>query len=235
MAHRTRCLIPLIACLSFVPTSLTLINSAHAEQKKPVSTIQGKVIDVIDVTSYTYVEIETGDSTVWAAAPTTQIKIGTPITVSTQMPMRDFHSDSINKTFPLIYFVGRFTPSTDKAASAKSNDHTKIKSTGQILKGIKKIDGGKTIAEIYTEKDSLKGKSVKIRAQVTHFSAEIMGKNWLHIQDSSTAEDLTVTTKETVTAGDIVILEGTLATDKDFTHGYVYSAILENAVIIKEK
>lgn len=90
------------------------ITPVFAEQKISANNMQGTVRDVIDVTSYTYVEVETGNSTVWAAAPTTSIKIGSTIAFSTEMPMRDFHSDSMNKTFPLIYFVGRFITDVDK-------------------------------------------------------------------------------------------------------------------------
>ncbi len=61
-----------------------------------------------------------------------------------------------------------------------------------------------------------------------------MGKNWLHIQDSSGFEDITITTDKTVAVGDIVIVEGKLELDKDFSYGYIYPVILQDANVTKE-
>jgi hypothetical protein len=61
-----------------------------------------------------------------------------------------------------------------------------------------------------------------------------MGKNWIHIKDNSSPEDLTVTTADTVTVGDIVIIKGTLEVDKDYNYGYFYPVILEDAKVKKD-
>ena len=74
-----------------------------------------------------------------------------------------------------------------------------------------------------------------MRGKVTKFTANVMGKNWLHIRDSSTLKDLTVTTKDTVAIDDVMIVEGKLELNKDFSYGYVYPVILLDAKIIKEK
>ena len=225
MTDRLNSLILFILCCVFA------ITPALAEQKTNAGNITGTVKNVIDVTSYTYVEVATDTTTVWVAAPTTPIEIGSSISFSTQMPMEGFYSDSIKKTFPLIYFVSRLGTNADK----KLSPHTQINPTDTALEGIDKIKDGKNIAEIYTEKSSLKGKSVKIRAKVTRFSASIMWKNWLHIQYSSTTKDLTVTTQNTANVGDIVIVEGKMALDKSFGNGYDYPIILEDAKISKNK
>ena len=96
------------------------------------------------------------------------------------------------------------------------------------------MKGGNTIAEIYARKQKLKGKTVRVRGQVTKFTAEVMGKNWLHIRDSSTLDDLTVTTDNTVAIDDVVILEGKLVLDKDYGYGYFYPLIMEDARIAKK-
>ena len=61
-----------------------------------------------------------------------------------------------------------------------------------------------------------------------------MGKNWIHIQDGTGAKgtnDLTITTKNIVKLGDIILVEGTLELDKDFGSGYKYDIIIEDAKI----
>ena len=61
-----------------------------------------------------------------------------------------------------------------------------------------------------------------------------MGKNWIHIRDSSTQDDLSITTDSTVAINDIVVLEGKLELDKNYGYGYVYPLIMEGAKIITE-
>jgi len=50
------------------------------------------------------------------------------------------------------------------------------------LTGIKLADGGKTVQEIIAKQAKLAGKSVTVRGKVVKYNAEIMGKNWLHLQ-----------------------------------------------------
>lgn len=226
-----------IAVFSLGSLHVGMISLAHAEQSAVPELIKGKVIDFIDVPSYTYVEVDTGSEKVWAAAPTTTVKKGDEVSFSTQMPMKDFHSDSIKKDFPLIYFVGNLMKNgdSDKAESTKkTSPHAGIQQVKKSLKGIKKVDGGNDIAEIHAEKDNLKNQTVKVRGQVTRFSAEVMGKNWLHLQDSSGNEDLTVTTDASMAVGDLVVIEGKLELDKDYGYGYIYPVIIQEATVTKE-
>lgn len=96
-----------------------------------------------------------------------------------------------------------------------------------------------TIEEIFTKAGELNGSVVRLRGKVVKFSANIMGRNWVHLQDGSgnpmnNTHDLVVTTSETVADNDIIIVvEGKLAADKDFGAGYKYAAIIEEAQIIK--
>ena len=73
---------------------------------------------------------------------------------------------------------------------------------------------------------------MKIKGQVTKFSPNIMGKNWVHIQDGTNDSgnyDLTVTTNDVVKVGDVVTFEGTIVLKKDFGAGYFYEVIMEDA------
>ena len=105
-----------------------------------------------------------------------------------------------------------------------------------VITGIAKAEGGNTVAEIYAEKTTLKGKAVKVRGKVVKFNSGIMNKNWFHIRDGSGqagTNDLTVTTTTTVKVGDVVLVGGLLSVDKDFGHGYTYAVIVENAQVVK--
>lgn len=246
MIRRRKFLVTLFVCFSIASLNTDIINSAHAKQidtNKQSTSVQsrvyGKVVDTMDASGYTYAEVDTGEMKVWGAARITPLKIGDMIAFSTNMPMQNFHSKSLKRDFSVVYFVDRFI--TDKVVSAGSNPvsasphaNIKQKQAAKPVKGIRKVKGGNTIAEIYANKASLKGKTIRVRGQVSKFTASVMGKNWLHIRDSSGLQDLTVTTDNKAVIDDIVVIKGKLGLDKNFNYGYVYPVIVEEARIMKE-
>ena len=232
--------ITLLACFSLSLLNAGVINTVHASemsskvaQQNDPRKIYGKVTDVIDVAGYTYAEVDTGKEKVWAAGPPTPLKKGDMISFSSQMPMQNFRSKSMGRDFPVIYFISRYITDKETATTASAHPQIKQQQTGKPIKGIKKVEGGYTIAGIHSDKN-LNGKTIRVRGKVTKFTAGIMGKNWLHIKDSSTLDDLTVTTDGTAAVGDVVIAEGKLELDKDYNYGYFYPVILEDARITKE-
>lgn len=106
------------------------------------------------------------------------------------------------------------------------------------LSGIARAEGGKTVAELFAEKDALAGTSVTVRGKVVKANAMILDRNWLHIHDGSGAEgtnDLTVTTMADLPGvGATVLVSGKLAVNKDFGMGYQYPAIVEDAEVTVE-
>ena len=106
------------------------------------------------------------------------------------------------------------------------------------LSGIEKAEGGRTIAEVFADKDQLAGETIVFRGKVVKANAGIMGKNWLHIRDGSGAEgtnNLTVTTTEVLpNVGDTVLVSGVLELNKDFGMGYQYDLIIEDADVTVE-
>ena len=246
MTYRRTILVTLLACSSFIMFVSGMTSLVYAEQKMTrkkhhtePKILSGKVTEIINVTGYTYAEVNIGKKKVWAAGPVTPLKIGDKISFSTRMPMKNFHSKSIKRDFSVLYFVGRFFTGNEKpnaGAAGKASAHAqyKPKTSSKPIKGIKKVEGGFSISEIHTDKEKLKGKKLRVRGKITKFTANVMGKNWLHIRDSSTLQDLTVTTKDTAVIDDVIIVEGKLELNKDFSYGYVYPVILLDAKITKQ-
>lgn len=102
---------------------------------------------------------------------------------------------------------------------------------------IKKAKDGYTVEELFTKQKELSGTKISVRGKVVKFSGGIMGKNWIHLQDgtgSAGTNDITVTTNQTAQVGKIVLINGTLTTNKDFGFGYKYDVIIEEASINAE-
>jgi hypothetical protein len=97
-------------------------------------------------------------------------------------------------------------------------------------------EGCITISKLLAEKKSFSGKTIKVTGQVTKFLPQIMGKNWIHLQDGTEFEggfDLTITTDKQVNVGDKITFEGKITLDKDFGYGYFYAVLMEEGKIVQ--
>ncbi len=206
----------------------------------------GTVVETMDAGSYTYVQIDTGTEKIWAAAPVCKVKVGDKLGVSKAMPMRNFKSKTLEREFETVYFVGGFQSpdgapvamSGHGAVAQPSSAHT-AGGDGIDVGTVERPEGGKTVAEIHAEKADLAGKEIKLRGKVTKYNPNILGKNWLHVQDgtgdaAAKTHDLTITTSATVKKGDTVLVTGKLELDKDFGAGYKYGIIVEDAKVVVE-
>jgi hypothetical protein len=233
--------------------------AAQAPAKAPESAaaldptaVSGTVLETMDAGAYTYVRLKTANGETWAAVNRAALARGAEITVGNAMWMENFESKTLNRKFDRILFgmIGS-APSLDAMAAAAelpaghpetSSAAASASQVGDIL-GDAKVDkatgkDARTVAEIWAQRKELSGREVVIRARVVKFNPEIMGKNWIHLRDGSgSAEkgdnDLTVTTDAVVAKGDIVNVRGKVAIDRDFTAGYAYPVIIEEAKVIK--
>jgi hypothetical protein len=115
-------------------------------------------------------------------------------------------------------------------------NHPVAKPSAEVdLAGIAKPEGGKTVAEIYAEKDALANQRVTLRGKVVKANRGVMNQDWLHVRDGSGSEgsnDLTVTsTSAPANVGDTVLVTGTVVTNKDFGMGYQYPVLVEQAEV----
>ena len=223
------------------PTSDSSTNAQPA-----ISGYTGNVVETINTSGYTYVQVDTGSEKIWAAAPEFQVKVGDEVTVPKGMPMKNYHSKTLDRTFDVVYFAGNIVVAgTEQATSQLTEEHpgstqkniSASPSANVDFSEIKKPGGGKTIAEIYNEKGDLAGKEVMVRAKVVKFSSNIMGKNWIHLQDGTGTkgtDDLTVTTATNVKVGDTVLVSGMVVINRDFGSGYKYDVIIEDAKVTIE-
>jgi len=204
--------------------------------------LSGIVLETMNSGGYTYVQLDRGNGKVWLAAPETEVKVGEKAAADQGMLMTDFHSGSLDRTFPEIFFVQELR--VGNVADARSVGAGSM-SGGPAAKafdfsGISKAEGGYTVEEVFAEAAQLKGREIKVRGIAVKFNPQIMGRNWVHLQDGTGAEgsnDLVVTTQDTVQAGDRVLVAGKLAQDVEGSsfHKSVYKVLLEDAKIVLEQ
>ena len=75
---------------------------------------KGKVVSIIDVPQYTYLEVIQNKKTFWIAGPTVAAKKGDIIRFDDGMTMPNFHSKTLNRTFPSINFVNNVVVTKEK-------------------------------------------------------------------------------------------------------------------------
>lgn len=80
-------------------------DAQAAEASDSMAKNEGVVVDVIDTTGYTYMELENAGQRFWIAAPTTQVKKGDHIRFVQNMTMSNFTSKTLNRTFTTLIFV----------------------------------------------------------------------------------------------------------------------------------
>ncbi len=233
---------------------------AAGESSAGATSVTGTILETMDAAGYTYLKLKTAEGETWAAVNESKVEKGQTVTVLNPMPMNGFESKTLNRTFDVILF-GTLAPGAGSAVSAAAPaattgmgaaplavpaamaaQHAAAASGPEVTEKISvaKAEGadGRTVAEVVAQRATLKGKTVAIRGKVVKFNAGIMGKNWIHLRDGSgTPEgkdhDVTVTTNDTVAKGDVVLVKGTVAVDRDFGSGYTYALVVEDAKVTK--
>jgi hypothetical protein len=217
-------------------------------------TVQGQVLETVDAANYTYVRVKTPQGDIWAATLAFKVAVGDTVIVPLENPMRDFKSQALNRQFDLVYFATSITKPGDAPAGAAGlpAGHPAITPgaaappgmgaptpEAKLIEPVAPAPGGTSIANIWKNRAALSGKQATVRGKVVKYNANVMGLNWIHLQDGSGSpadgtHDLTITTTMDTKIGDVVTIAGTVVTNKDFTAGYKYAVMLQGARIINK-
>jgi hypothetical protein len=220
---------------------------AKPAPKAPVAagpaTIKGKVLEVKDVESYTYLRLQTGKGEIWAAVGKAPVKVGSDVTIENVSMMANFESKALKRKFDQIAFgslagsgAAAHAPAGDMAAAhagvgkaVDAGDVNVAKATGP---------DARTVAEVVGRRADLKDKTVVVRGKVVKFTPGVMDKNWIHLRDGTGSaadgtNDVVVTTKDETQIGAVVLVKGVVHTDKDLGSGYSYKVLIEEATLQK--
>ncbi len=240
-----------------VPSAGATDQRMRAALPSAAGGLAGTVKETMSSGGYTYVLLDTGaGGEVWLAAPQTDVTVGSRVEAPAGSEMRGFTSKTLNRTFDQVFFVSSVraagaVPMAAPAAGGAANPHASAlppaanphavaaAKAAPIPEGpVKALEGGLTVAGVHAEVGSRRGQEVGVRGRIVKLNRGILGADWLHLRDGSgTAaaanNDLTVTAPLGVQAkvGDVVVIRGKLAADKDFGAGYVYPVVVEEAQV----
>ncbi|HEY5720088.1 MAG TPA: hypothetical protein VIW02_06870, partial [Gammaproteobacteria bacterium] len=71
---------------------------------------RGQVVSLTQSGGYSFMEIDTAGGRQWFAASSAPVKVGDSVTWQGGMTMSNFTSNSLNRTFEQIVFVGSVSP-----------------------------------------------------------------------------------------------------------------------------
>jgi len=226
--------------------------ASHAASPSGPEMVTGTVLETMDSGGYTYVRVDNGSEEIWAAAGQFAVAVGDRVVFPLETPMHDFHSSTLDRDFPLIYFASFIAPEGEAPAMGGEQaamelppghpplDAVKTNPEAAVAAGdFTRPAGATAIADVWADRASLAGKPVTVSGRVVKYNAAILGRNWFHIQDGSGelaagTNDLTVTTSTDLAVGDVVTVTGKVAVDQDFGAGYTYSVMIEDADVVKQ-
>jgi hypothetical protein len=194
------------------------------------------VTEILETAKYSYLRVTDAKSSAeyWIATIKRPFKTGERYYYKEGILKRNFESREHQRVFKELYLVSNLTPATHGDNLTEQN----------LMKKDQPATFGQThqdrhefpipIADLAAHRDRYNGQKVIVSGKCVKVNRNIMGRNWIHLQDGSTDDyDLVATSGETVSVGDNITIQGVVALDKDFGAGYVYSLIIENGEILK--
>ena len=131
----------------------------------------GTVSETMESGGYVYVYLD--ESGKWLATRPVPVAVGDKVSYSGGMTMKDFHSRTLNRTFPWIVFVTTLeatspaTPQTHPPISGSMSGMVRAPQAEAPKAGeIAAAEGGKSIADILAESSELKDQEISLRAKV---------------------------------------------------------------------
>jgi hypothetical protein len=198
-----------IALLFFIPGK---------GQMSPSTLHRVVVEEMIQTKAYTYLRVKEDSKENWLAAPKMTPVIGAVYYYLGEMEMKNFESKELSRTFDSVTFVEDLV-------------FEEIYKEGKYP-----VKGGTTIANLYINKNDYDGKLVKVRGKVTKYNDNIMGKNWIHLNDGTNSlgnRDFVITSKMETKVGDVITVEGKLSIHVDLGSGYRYEVMIEEAKVLE--
>ena len=204
-------------------------NTAPPEQA-PANVLRGTVAEVIQVSQYTYLRLDSGE---WAAIPSTpSLTVGAVVAVQGQTQMTDFSSPSLGRTFPKIWFGALEGAAPAQEVPTRALPPPEVKAALQAVEASGALV--MRVVDVYSERAALSGQHVKVKGTVDRGSF-VQGIYYVHLKDGTGAaadksDDLLCLSSVELARGAAVTLEGVVVVNKDVGMGPV-PVVLDQVVV----
>lgn len=229
--------------LGIVMLAFLFAMCAGNQNKQAIQTVNTEkrfdVMDVLQTSQYTYLQVLEGNEVKWVAVTRQEAKIGDSFYYDNALEMNNFHSNELDRTFEVIYFINQVsrTPLAATPHSHSGNQHSRrVQDETRSGISLSKNPDELTIGQIFANPSEFSGKEITIRGIVVKVNPEIMGTNWIHLQDGTGDNgkfDLTITSNDQPQLNSEVTFRGTVVVNKDFGSGYFYDVLVENGSLMK--
>lgn len=218
----------------------------------------GTIKETADAGIYTYLLLENGGKEQWVAIPKTPVKVGDKVNYINGLVMENFGSKTLNRTFDNIIFSEGLVdeaPESDSSAMFNQALEQENKEPVKEMKSspgasgavapfkniqVEKAEGKNsyTVEELFNKREELEGQIITVRGKIMKVNPQIMGRNWVHLQDGTgnpmnNSHDLVVTTNAEPAEGEVTTLEGKVVINQDFGYSYKYDLLIEEAKIVQ--
>ena len=250
----------ILTMLILVVVFSSCVKNKNGQMSQEQTSANGKsfeVAEVIQGSTYTYIRAKENNGEFWMAISKQEVKPGEVYFYKEGLPMQNFHSKEVDRTFDEIYFVsaisktpiqndgtGEMNSGAMGGMGAMGNDINAPAHSGKVGSeqnssiSVEKLAGEITIAQVFANRNNYSGKEIEIKGVVVKVNKEVMGKNWIHIQDGTNDNgnyDLTITSADLAEVNDEITVRGKIVLNKDFGYGYSYEVIMEDAKIVEKK
>jgi hypothetical protein len=218
-------------------------NNVNKQQSNAVNTDDLHTVtvkEILKTPKYIYLNVTEKKERFWIATRVQDVKVGETYYYKGGLLKTNFESKEYNRVFDKIYLVSNIVSSkhssNQKINESNIKNELPAKKPEYTLNKSNKIEvkGSLKIAKLVANPKSYEGKMIQLSGKCVKINPNIMGKNWIHLQDGSKNEyDLVITSDTFVKEGTVLTLKGKVTLNKDFGAGYKYDLIVEDAVIVK--
>ncbi|MBT8321655.1 MAG: SH3-like domain-containing protein [Eudoraea sp.] len=199
-----------------------------------------EVLEVNPTSKYLYVKVADKGREYWMAVRTKDVVKGETYLYNEALIKTQFESKELEKVFDTLYLVTQLVPK-DHGGNLKMGDNdlqiTDLDATDMEGKahsmGMYREATQVTIIELLSDPGSFEGKMVEVQGICTKMNANILGRNWIHLQEGDESKNTVVITSQwQASPGTEVKIRALVALDKDFGAGYTYEVILEEGILV---
>lgn len=188
------------------------------------------ILEVLPTVKYVYLRVKEGQEEFWIATLKTEIAVGEDYFYRGGLLKTNFESREHKRVFDKMYLVSSLV----KADHGIQPTSTQRPLNDNEMRAAVTVTDVIKISDLVTEPKKYNGKTIQIRGNCIKVNSNIMGRNWIHIQDGSQDDfDLVITSTSQVPVGHTITMSGKVVLDKDFGSGYKYSIILEEGELVQ--